>query len=1000
MTKYYQLRRVFSLAVLFTFFSVMAFAQKVITGTVVSAEDNEPIPGANVLIKGTATGTITDFEGTFQLEASNESTLLVSFVGYQPQEIKVGSQTNIDVKLATDVTSLNEVVVIGYGSVKKEDATGSVQAITAEDLNKGAITSPQDLIVGKTAGVQITTAGGAPGAGATIRIRGGASMSASNDPLIVVDGVPVASDGINGMANPLATINPNDIESFTVLKDASATAIYGSRASNGVIIITTKTGKGADRLKVDYSANTSVGVTSNRINVYGADEYRGLVKDLYGADSDAAKLLGTANTDWQNEIYRPAIGTDHNVSISGGIEGLPYRLSVGYSNQNGVLKTSNIERTTLGLNINPSFLDDHLKINFSSKGTFVKNQFANEGAIGAAVGFDPTQSVRSGNDDVWGGYWQWLDGSNLPKAFAPVNPVSMLDQVDDRSDVNRLIANVGVDYKFHFLPDLSVNMNLGVDWSDSKGQKWTARDASFAFIGSDSEDADATSFYGEQYLYNQTKNNTVFDLYAKYDKTIGKHRFDIMGGYSWQHFKNEGHNFKNDFDNARPTPLQDLPFAGENYLVSFYGRFNYTLNEKYLLTGTVRQDGTSRFNADNRWGTFPSVALGWKIHEESFLKNSSVINELKLRAGWGITGQQDITGNDYVGYGTYTLSDNGAQYVFGDKWFNTYRPNGFDKNLKWEETTNINVGLDFTVLDSRLNGSVDLYHRTTNDLINTITVAAGTSLSDRIVSNVGSLMNSGVEINLLGIPVMNDDWYWEVGGNLTYNYNEITKLTAIDDPNYPGVPTGDIGEGRFIQMNSVGRSVNSFFVYEQVYDENGMPMEGVYVDQNGDGIINAADRVHMGNSVPNVLIGLNTKVNYKNWDFSMSGRLQLGSQIYNSVAQGNQNWNMVYNPTTEALSNRLSNSSETNFLEPDNQRAFSSHWIENADFFRMDNISVGYNFDSFFGLDKTTFRVYATGQNLFVVSKYSGLDPEVFSGIDNNIYPRPRTFLLGLNVGF
>ncbi|WP_082305069.1 TonB-dependent receptor [Persicobacter sp. CCB-QB2] len=973
MTKYYQLRRTFSLAVLFTLFSVAAFAQKMITGTVTSAEDNEPIPGANVLIKGTASGTITDFNGAFQLEASNQDVLVVSFVGYSPTEIPVGTQTRIDVKLATDVTNLEEVVVIGYGSVKKQDATGSVQAITAEDLNKGAITSPQDLIVGKTAGVQITTAGGAPGAGATIRIRGGASMSASNDPLIVVDGVPVASDGINGMANPLATINPNDIESFTILKDASATAIYGSRASNGVIIITTKTGKGSNRVKVDYSANASVGVTSNRIEVYGADEYRGLVNKLYGVDNpviennpSAIAALGEANTNWQDEIYRPAFGTDHNVSISGGIEALPYRLSVGYSNQNGVLETSNIERVSLGLNLNPTFLDDHLKVNLSTKGTFVKNQFANEGAIGAALGFDPTQPVYSGTDQ-WGGYWQWLDNGGNPKAFTPTNPVSMLNQVDDRSDVNRFIGNLGLDYKLHFLPDLSVNMNIGVDIAKSRGEKWTSRDASFAYIGANSDD-ESPAFFGEQYIYSQDKSNTVFDLFAKYDKEVGKHRFDIMGGYSWQHFLNEGHNFKNDFDNARPVPLQDLPFAGENYLVSFYGRFNYTFADKYLLTGTVRQDGTSRFNADNRWGTFPSVAAGWKIHEEAFLKSSNFVNELKLRAGWGITGQQDISGNDYVGYATYTLSDNGARYVFGDRWFNTYRPNGLDPNLKWEETTNINMGIDFVLMEQRLRGSFDVYHRTTNDLINTITVAAGTNLSDRIVSNIGSLVNQGFEVNLLGIPVMTDDFYWEVGANLTYNQNEITQLTAVDDPSYAGVPTGEIGDGRFIQMNSVGRSVNAFYVYEQVYDQAGNPLEGVYVDQNGDGIINSEDLVHYGSSVPNYLIGLNTKVSYKNWDLSLSGRLQLGAQIYNQVAQGSQNWNMVYNPTTQALSNKMANSGDTQFLYTDNQRAFSSHWIENADFFRMDNITIGYNFDSFFGMEKTNMRVYATGQNLFVIS--------------------------------
>ncbi|NME68254.1 SusC/RagA family TonB-linked outer membrane protein [Flammeovirga aprica] len=977
---------------LFILGSNLTYAQeKSIKGTVVD-ENGSPLPGVAVIIKGTTQGTTTNFDGQYVLNVSSSAEeLSFSYIGYITKDVLIGTQTVIDVPMEVDAEQLEEVVVIGYGSVKKEDATGSVQAITAEDMNKGAITSPQDLMVGKTAGIQITSSGGAPGANSTIRIRGGASMSANNDPLIVIDGVPVASDGINGMANPLATVNPDDIATFTVLKDASATAIYGSRASNGVIIITTKTGNGNDKLKVDYSSKYSIGVTSKRVSVYEADEYRNLVTTLYGNESDAYNAMGDANTNWQDEIYRPAFGMDQNVSFSGGVKNLPYRLSVGYNTQDGVLKTDNIQRTSVGISLTPKFFDDHLSVNFNAKGTHVKNKFANQDAIGAAIGFDPTHPVRSGNND-WGGYWQWVDESGKPKAYTPVNPVALLNQRDDQSTVNRGIVNLALDYKFHFLPELSANMNFGMDAANSEGGKYTSPDASWVYQDS--------LIRGEQEVYNQEKRNTVFDFYLKYGKEIGMHRFDVMGGYSWQHFHNQGHTYKNDYFDNRPDPTLDQPFASEYYLVSFYGRANYTLNNKYLLTATVRQDGTSRFSKNNRWGLFPSLAFAWKINEESFLKSSELVNELKLRGGWGITGQQDITGNDYVGYGTYTLSNGGAQYVFGDSWFNTYRPNGFDPNLKWEETVNINAGIDFKILDSRISGSFDVYHRETKDLINTVTVAAGTNLSDRIVSNVGSLENTGVELNLLTIPVITDDFYWEVGGNFTYNRNQITKLTTVDDPNYKGLPTGEFGSGNFLQLQQVGQSLNSFYVYEQVYSDDGHPLEGVYVDQNGDGIINADDKIIYGNSVPDFLVGINTRVSYKNWDFSLSGRFQFNAQIYNGIAQGSENWNFIYNPTTRALSNKLSSSGSTGFLQTDEKRIFSSHWIENADFFRLDNVTIGYNFKSILGLKDTRMRMYLTGQNLLVASSYGGLDPEVFNGIDNNIYPRPTTILFGLNLGF
>jgi len=995
MMKSFSLNKVLLLfAGLFIMTSQIWAQQKSVTGIVTDANTGEVLPGVTVVIKNTTTGTITMPDGVYNINANQGDALIFSFIGYLSQEQMVGAQNTINVALKPDVIGVEEVVVIGYGSVKKDDATGSIVAISTEDFNQGAISSPQDLLVGKMSGVQITSSGGAPGAGSTIRIRGGASLSATNDPLFVIDGVPVSSDDIDGVDNPLATINPDDIETFTVLKDASATAIYGSRASNGVIIITTKKGTKGQKLSVNYSGKFSVSTVSNLIDVYGASEYKKMVEDLYGTSSAAYAALGAANTDWQKEIYKSAFGQDHNISFDGGIEDLPYRISYGYNNQDGVLKTSNIERHTLSLNLTPTYLDGYLKTSLSAKTSIIKNRFANTDAIGAALGFDPTHPVKNTytGDEQWGGYWQWVDENEDPLDFAPNNPLALLEQENDRSTVKRAIVNLSLDYKFPILPEMSAVANLGMDYSKSEGKRSTSPNASWLYESDD--------IRGEKAIYDQEKTNQVLDFYLKYAKSIGEHSFDAMAGYSWQYFKDEGYDYENDFYDNRLEPKRDLPNAGENYLISYYSRVNYSFKNKYLVTGTIRRDGTSRFAENNRWGNFPSVALAWKIKNEGFLSNIEAITDLKVRLGWGITGQQDISGDNYPGYPTYTLSDNGARYIFGNTWYNTYRPNAFNPDIKWEETTSKNIGIDFGFLENRIFGSVDYYTKETKDLINKITVAAGTSFSDRIVSNVGSMENKGVEINLVGRPISTPDLLWEIGANLTYNENKITQLTAVDDPNYVGVPTGDLGSGNFIQMNSVGRPVNMFYVYEQVYDKNGKPLEGVYVDQDNNGIINSDDKIYMGNSTPDYLIGVNTQVKYKNWDFKLNGRFQLGAQVYNDVAQGSSNFVSVYSPTTRALSNKLANSADTGFKNPDEQRKFSSLWIENADFFRLDNVSIGYNFGELPNFYGAKLRVSLTGQNLFVISDYSGLDPEIFDGRDNNVFPRPTTIMLGVNIGF
>ncbi len=1003
MNQSFRLNKVFLLLTgLFLITSSLLAQEMTITGVVSDASTGDVLPGVTVAIKNTTTGTITTPDGNYTLSVNSGDALIFSFIGYTTEEVAITNQKTLNVALQPDVIGMDEVVVIGYGTVKKEDATGSVVAVKSEDFNQGAIASPQDLLVGKTSGVQITSSGGEPGAETTIRIRGGASLSANNDPLFVIDGVSVASDGVMGMSNPLATINPDDIETFTVLKDASATAIYGSRASNGVIIITTKKGSKGQPFSVTYSGKFSVGFNTDKVDVYDAAEYKELINNLYGTESDnpipaAISALGDSNTDWQDEIYKTAFGQDHNLSFQGGLTSLPYRFSYGYNNQDGVLKTSNIERHSMNLNLTPSFLDNHLKASLSAKGSYVKNTFANKDAIGAAIGMDPTHPVyntySNSNGEQWGGYWEWIDPStDTPLAFAPRNPLAMLNMRDDQSKVYRAIVNLSLDYKFHFLPEMSAVVNLGLDYSDSDQDRTISPDAA-----SEYEDEDIR---GQLFWEDQEKTNQVLDAYLKYQKAIGVHTFDAMAGYSWQYFKNEGYKYENDYYDVRETATEDTPYGGENYLISYYGRVNYTLNDKYLLTGTIRRDGTSRFADGNRWGTFPSAAFAWKVKEESFLQNIETINDLKFRVGWGITGQQDVTGNDYVGYGTYTLSDNGAMYVLGNTWYNTYRPNAYNPDLKWEETTSTNLGIDFSILDNRISGSFDYYYRETTDLINEITVAAGTSLSDRVVSNVGSLENQGFEINLVGRIISKKDLFWEVGGNLTYNKNEITKLTAVDDPSYVGVPSGDLGSGNYIQMNSVGHSVNSFYVYEQVYDQNGSPLEGVYVDQNDDGIINSSDKIFYGSSTPDYLIGLNSTLKYKNWDFNLSGRFQLGAQIYNGVEAGSSNLVSIYNPTTQSLSNKLTSASKTNFRNTDEQRAFSSYWIENADFFRLDNLSIGYNFKSILGIESSNLRLSMTAQNVLLISDYSGLDPELFNGIDNNVFPRPFTVMFGVNFGF
>ncbi|HPF50259.1 MAG TPA: TonB-dependent receptor [Draconibacterium sp.] len=965
-----------------------SYAQvKTVTGKVTDSGNGEALPGVTIVVKGTTNGTISNFDGDYSINVEEGQTLSFSFIGYTAQEQVVGTSNVINIQLAQSMENIDEVVVIGYGQVKKQDATGSVTAVTAEDFNQGAITSPQELVSGKIAGVQITNGGGAPGEGSTIRIRGGSSLSASNDPLIVIDGVPMDSEGVSGMRNPLNTIHPSDIETFTVLKDASATAIYGSRASNGVILITTKKGRKGAGMKLSYNGFASYSTPSGKINVPSADEFRQLIISEKGETSPAAALLGGSNTDWQDVVFEPSVSHDHNVSLTGNVAEMPFRASVGYSDQNGILLNSSMERWTGSLGLSPSFLDDHLVFNLNFKGMLINNDFSNQGAIGTAVSFDPTQPIYDASSP-YGGFFTWTQPNGNPNTLAPINPMAQIMMHNDQSTVKRMIANAQVDYKFHCLPELKATLNTGIEYSDSEGTTVDDNNAPWTF-------GNGGGYKGE---YTQKKKNELLDFYLTYNKDLESinSNISVMGGYSWQHLWRENYNFSTNGSGSEVLSPKNWD-PTEYYLVSFFGRLNYTFADRYLLTLTVRQDGTSRFSPDTRWGTFPSAAFAWKISEEEFLKDSPVISDLKLRLGYGITGQQNIGSGDYPYMARYTYSQPNAQYQFGDTYYTTIRPEGYDANIKWEETTTYNIGLDYGFINDRITGTIDVYQRDTKDLLNFIPVPAGTNLTNMLLTNVGDLTNKGFEFSILGRIISKEDLSWEVGFNATYNKNEITKLTAIDDPTYLGVTTGGISGavGNTIQIHSVGYPANSFFVYEQVYDEAGKPIQGLYVDRNGDGQITGDDRYRYKKSAPDWFMGFNTKVYYKNWDFGLAGRISLGNYVYNNVWSSNGSLNNLY-WSSNYLLNVNQNALETRFQNPE---YFSDYYVKDASFLRLDNVTIGHTFTNI-NKDKMSIRLYGTAQNLFVISRYKGLDPEVSSGIDNNIYPRPRVFMMGLSIDY
>ncbi len=969
-----------------------AWAQgRVVTGRVTAQEDGSALPGVSVVVKGTTTGTATDGSGNYSLSVpGNETTLVYSFIGYVSQEVIVGTRTSVDVVMAPDVTALTEVVVVGYGTQKKEDLTGAVTAITAKDFNPGQITTPDQLITGKVAGVQITSAGGAPGAASRIRIRGGSSLNASNDPLVVIDGVPVDNAEVRGASNALSMINPNDIESFNVLKDASATAIYGSRASNGVIIITTKKGKAGDRLRVDFGSLLSVSTIGKTIDVLDANEFRQVVQQRGTAAQQA--LLGNASTNWQEQIFRSAVGTDNNLSFTGSYKTLPYRLSLGYLNQGGILKSSNFERTSGALSLNPTFLQDHLRVNLNLKGSLANSRFADAGTIGAAIAMDPTQPVYA--DNIYGGYFEWIDPtSSRPNTLAPRNPLSTLEQRRDVSEVRRSIGNLQFDYKFHFLPDLRANLNLGYDVSDGEGSN--NQPATLAAVANDN---------GRLSRYSQNKTNKLLDFYLNYVKELPgiSSRLDVMAGYSYQDFKRDEPIYPILSEEGDTLPQNVLPIRTQNTLIGFFGRLNYAFKDKYLLTANIRRDGSSRFRPGNKWGTFPSLALAWKLNEEEFMKTLGIFSDLKVRAGYGLTGQQDI-GSDFPYLARYTNSSPTAQYQFGNQFFNLLRPEGYDVNIKWEETATWNAGLDFGFFNGRIAGTLDYYFKQTKDLLAVIPAPAGSNLTNLLLTNVGNIENQGLEAALNFNAINTERLRWDIGLNGTYNTSKITKLSKVQEENAEGVLVGGISgaTGATVQVHTVGFRPYSFYVNQQVYNENGQPVEGLFVDRNGDGAVDDKDRYRYKNPEPTVFFGVNSQVSYDKWSLGFVARGNLGNYVYNNVASNGGVYTNIAQPNF--LVNLQSSVQETNFFQ---RQLLSDYYVENASFLRMENITLGYNFGQLLN-DKLSVRLSANVQNAFVITKYSGLDPEVVTtgatgtaGIDNNFYPRPRIFSFGVNVGF
>lgn len=1013
-------------------FSVGLNAQTITVSGVVSDPSGEPLIGASILAQGTTVGTSTNIDGEYTINVAPDATLVVSYVGYDTQNVPVDGRTSINVTMQENSVMLNEVVAIGYGTVKKSDATGSVAVIKPDEIEAGLATSVQDMLVGQTPGVVVTQAGG-PEGGGTIRIRGGSSLNASNDPLIVVDGVPLSNAGMGGLGNSLGMISPENIESMTILKDASATAIYGSRASNGVIIITTKKGK-SGKPTVNFAANLYVNTARKTWKVLDANQFRSLLESR-GMDA-ALAATGDANTDWQDEVLRTTVSSDYSLSVGGTAGWLPYHAEISYTNNNGIIKTSKMDRVTMGINLSPKFFDNHLSVNANVKGYYIRNNFGDAGALSSAISFDPTHPVRSNEPIVSGnsgfqylynGYYEVHNNGTL-NDNAALNPMGLLEQRDNHANVYRSNGNLQLDYSLHFLPDLHLNLNLGYDVMKSNlVDNWAANSAT-AYKNHE--------HYGGAYNFDQYqfRSNTLLNFYLNYKKEVESiySNFDVTAGYDWQRFYNDGHYTgangnsgyrvspglntptylgKNEagqqtygvtinestipllgqnFQNDGVSPDGDYHWADRYQLLSFFGRLNYTFKDRYLLTVTVRGDATSRFAKDKRWGVFPAVALGWKINQEAWMQGAAGwLSDLKLRLGWGKTGQQEI--GETINYmALYAIASPSVSYPNGTNgWYLPVYARGYNPDLTWETTTSWNAALDFGFLNNRITGSIEYYKRKTTDLLAYVAVPAGSSTTNMLNRNIGSLENYGVEFNIAAKPIVTNDFTWTLSYNVGWNHNEITELTTGASQLKTGGISG--GNGNTVQIHAEGHPASSFYLFQQVYDESGAPLEGVYVDQNGDGQIDDSDKIINKSPDPKVTMTFGSQFRYKKWDLGFNIRASIGNYVYNNVLSTKAVYNDLF---TYGLNNVVEN--DYYFEQP---RYMSDYYLRNASFVRCDNITLGYTWDNLLN-DKLRLRLFGAVQNPFVITKYKGVDPEVFGGIDNSVYPRATTYSLGLVATF
>ncbi len=973
--------------------------ERVVQGTVTDASTGETLPGANVSIQGTSTGTSTNANGEFELRVPGpDAVLVISFVGYQRQTVEVGDQEVIDVSLQADVGELDEVVVVGYGSQEARDLTGTVSKVSAEDLNQSAGVSPDRLISGKVSGVQISASSGAPGSQSYIRIRGATSVNADSQPLFVIDGVPISNESNTAGRNPLNFLNSNDIENVTVLKDASATAIYGARGANGVILIETKSAEG-DGARVTYTGSVSASTVADDIDVLGTDEFRRVVQQRAPSQLDR---LGDAETNWQDATQRTGLGQEHSLGISRNYEDSDVRLSLGYLDQQGILETSNTERMTASVRYNQYLFDDRVTVRTNIRGAKTQDQFE-PGMVGNAALFAPTQPIRDVGSD-FGGFFEWDNGN------AESNPVAQYVLTDNVGENWRSLGNVEAEYEPTFVEGLSARVKFGYDVTTGEREFFAPTTLKSEALSANPGTIERASF---------TRTNTLLDAYLNYDRAFDQinSSVDVTAGYSYQDFYEEYPEFtssglsSNIFGpNSTDPASESNTFVTEipSRLISGFFRANYTFSDRYLLTFTVRRDGSSRFGPENRWGTFPSAALAWRAHQESFLEDVDVLSNLKFRVSWGQTGNQEI--GDFLYEPLWVPGGNRAQIQFGDDFVSTIRPNAADETLKWESTTTTNIGVDYGVLDGRITGSVEYYVKDTDDLLFTVPVAGGANLSDRVLTNIGSMRNQGLEMNVDAQVVNTEDFSWTVQANASTNSNELLQLNRGADEDFQGISTGGIsgGVGNTIQILREGEPINSFFTFRHKRDDNGDPIfedvngdgtideDDLYQDVNGDGTVNEEDRVVTGNPQPDWIIGHTSQFNYQNVDLSFTLRAHLGQQVYNNVAS---NFGHFDNLRNFAPSNVHESALENGFETP---QYFSDVYVEDASFLRLDNVSLGYTVRSLPSVDRV--RVFARASNLFVLTGYSGPDPEVGGpgssniGIDDQVFPRSRTFTAGINL--